>query len=217
MERKAEAYVGSYEFIKVLRMGEEEGGLGLLLIGRDVGDRKNRDGAWDRNEGRGVGIRARSIEARYWKEDRCRNYNKSSSVEDFASLMPNHYSHEGWKLEGFSRNCVKFFKPTEDSDHDFARGSKAIPTCNSPGPKDLQDYEARRYHLPKRCYTRPFHHDHEIWGEDIHEFNLERFADGICKATKNNQIAFFPFGWGPRICLGQNFAMSEAKMLRRIQ
>ncbi|KAL0921260.1 hypothetical protein M5K25_008317 [Dendrobium thyrsiflorum] len=57
MERKAEAYVGSYKFIKVLRMGKEEGGLGLHLIGRDVGDRKNRDGACDRSEGKGVGIR----------------------------------------------------------------------------------------------------------------------------------------------------------------
>ena len=56
------------------------------------------------------------------------------------------------------------------------------------------------------------HHDPKIWGNDVHLFKPDRFEGGIAKATNNTPAAFMPFGFGPRICVGSNFAMAEAKI-----
>ncbi|XP_059068912.1 cytochrome P450 734A1-like [Cryptomeria japonica] len=56
------------------------------------------------------------------------------------------------------------------------------------------------------------HHDTALWGNDAKEFNPGRFSEGIAKAAKH-PMAFMPFGTGPTKCVGQNFALLEAKLV----
>lgn len=56
------------------------------------------------------------------------------------------------------------------------------------------------------------HRSKAYWGEDANEFNPWRFKDGVVKAAKHPN-AMLAFSVGPRACIGQNFAMLEAKLV----
>ncbi|CAN6179347.1 unnamed protein product [Urochloa humidicola] len=65
------------------------------------------------------------------------------------------------------------------------------------------------------------HRDEEVWGADAGEFNPERFRDGVGRAAAIPG-ALLAFSAGPRSCIGQDFAMLEAKatlalILRRFE
>lgn len=67
-------------------------------------------------------------------------------------------------------------------------------------------------HLELYISPLALHHDPQIWGQDVHIFKPDRFAKGVANATKNTAAAFLPFGFGPRTCVGLNFAIVEAKI-----
>ncbi|KAK7278108.1 hypothetical protein RJT34_23133 [Clitoria ternatea] len=59
------------------------------------------------------------------------------------------------------------------------------------------------------------HRSKEYWGEDANEFNPLRFINGVSKAATHPN-ALLAFSMGPRNCIGQNFAMLEAKTVMAI-
>ncbi|BAH94551.1 Os09g0403300 [Oryza sativa Japonica Group] len=57
------------------------------------------------------------------------------------------------------------------------------------------------------------HHDESIWGPDAHEFRPERFAPGARRPSAAGAARFLPFAAGPRNCVGQAYALVEAKVV----
>ncbi|MBA0710478.1 hypothetical protein Golax_009765 [Gossypium laxum] len=62
------------------------------------------------------------------------------------------------------------------------------------------------------CLNIGLHRDPHLWGDDVHLFKPERFAEGIAKVTNYTAAAFFPFGLGPRSCVGMTLSTIETKI-----
>ncbi len=53
------------------------------------------------------------------------------------------------------------------------------------------------------------HHDEKVW-DDPYSFVPERF--GFDKLKDKHKYSYFPFGGGPRLCIGNNFAIQEMQV-----
>ncbi|CAG8509845.1 11589_t:CDS:1 [Racocetra fulgida] len=54
------------------------------------------------------------------------------------------------------------------------------------------------------------HRSKQIWGQDVDEFVPERWFDLNPKIRSD---AYYPFGSGSRLCIGNNFAMMEIRIM----
>ncbi|XP_068660886.1 cytokinin hydroxylase-like [Aristolochia californica] len=77
----------------------------------------------------------------------------------------------------------------------------------------FEDFKLGDLHIPRGLSiwipVLALHHSEELWGKDVHEFNPERFAGKSFAPGRH----FMPFAAGPRNCVGQSFAMMEAKII----
>ncbi|XP_047311650.1 cytokinin hydroxylase isoform X2 [Impatiens glandulifera] len=76
----------------------------------------------------------------------------------------------------------------------------------------FEDLKLGDLHIPKGLSiwipVLAIHHSEELWGKDVNEFNPGRFASKSYIPGR-----FIPFASGPRNCVGQSFAMMEAKII----
>ncbi|MCD7457902.1 hypothetical protein HAX54_036539 [Datura stramonium] len=77
----------------------------------------------------------------------------------------------------------------------------------------FEDFKLGDLNIPKGLSiwipVLAIHHSEEIWGKDANEFRPDRFATKSFAAGRN----FLPFAAGPRNCVGQSFALMEAKII----
>jgi cytochrome P450 len=74
------------------------------------------------------------------------------------------------------------------------------------------DSLAGRRLLPGDVLFLPIYalHRHKLWWDEPHAFRPERFA---AAAKPRDRFQYLPFGAGPRVCVGANFAMLQAGII----
>ena len=91
---------------------------------------------------------------------------------------------------------------------------RLYPPVWSVGRVAAQDTEIGGYFVPKGTdlqMSQWVTHRDPRWFENPEEFRPERWEDGLEKRIP--KYAYFPFGGGPRICIGNNFALMEAPLI----
>ncbi|KAK3039786.1 hypothetical protein RJ639_027099 [Escallonia herrerae] len=133
--------------------------------------------------------------------------------------------HTDWQ-EKARKEVLQFFGPKSPTSDGIARlksmnmiineSLRLYPPAHTVTRKVEREVKLGNLNLPANINIfismLAVHHNPQIWGNDVHHFKPERFAEGVNKATKNNAAAFVPFGMGPRTCVGLNFTINEAKI-----
>lgn len=91
---------------------------------------------------------------------------------------------------------------------------RLFPPAYGIGREAVADCEIGGYHVPAgtTLFMSPWllHRDPRWFDQPAH-FDPDRWSDGL--ADKLPRHAYMPFGGGPRICIGNTFAMMEAVLL----
>ena len=90
---------------------------------------------------------------------------------------------------------------------------RLFPTAPGVSRSPTHDLELGGYTVPKDAFMQisiyAMHHSNRYWQEP-EAFRPERFAPEAEKLIPH--YAYLPFGGGPRICIGNQFAMMEARL-----
>jgi cytochrome P450 len=91
---------------------------------------------------------------------------------------------------------------------------RLYPPAWTTGRSALEDVEIRGHHVPKGAQilvSQWVVHRDPRWFPNPEGFDPDRFLPERAKDLP--RFAYFPFGGGPRVCIGNHFAMMEATLI----
>jgi cytochrome P450 len=91
---------------------------------------------------------------------------------------------------------------------------RLYPPVWAVGREAIADDEIMGYHVPKGCnvvLSQWLAHRHPAFWTNPNRFEPERFSAE--RAAGRPRYAFFPFGGGPRMCIGNLLALTEAQIV----
>jgi cytochrome P450 len=136
-------------------------------------------------------------------------------------LLSQHPEAEAKLVEEWQR-VLGGRSPTPDDLHNLpytdaviTEAMRVFPPVYLIGREAIRDLELGGYRVRKG--TTIFmsqwvsHRDPRYFGPDPEAFRPERWLDGLAKRIP--KYAYYPFGGGPRVCIGNTFALMEAAIL----
>ncbi|KAF7190038.1 Cytochrome P450 52A2 [Pseudocercospora fuligena] len=108
-------------------------------------------------------------------------------------------------LQHVINESLRLFQPVALNSRDAVKDT-ILPVGGGDGTKPI----AVRKGQTVRWNIYAMHRRKDIWGEDALEFRPERWEDPRKTRFLGSGWAFNPFPGGPRLCLGQQYALTEA-------
>ncbi|PSP77735.1 cytochrome P450 [Halobacteriales archaeon QS_1_68_20] len=91
---------------------------------------------------------------------------------------------------------------------------RMYPPAHEIRRQPVKDVELGGYHVPEgslvSCSVWVVQHD-DRWYDDPHTYRPERWTEEF--RSQLPEYAYFPFGGGPHLCIGQQFSLIESKLV----
>jgi cytochrome P450 len=96
----------------------------------------------------------------------------------------------------------------------FEESLRLYPPAHGQPREAVEDDEIKGYRIAAKsvvALSQYVTHRHPDFWEEPEEFRPERFLPG--RAAGRHKFAYFPFGGGPRVCIGNSFALMEGPLV----